>query len=89
MSYRDVVSGVPALCVFAVLYAFRGPKEHPNRMYVRTEPGIVEVVNHRDLLTAWELYGWTGLVGTFRCRTPLSAREIRRLPAGLRARLAA
>jgi hypothetical protein len=57
-------------------------------MYAQIKPGVVEVVDHRSLRAAWELYGWTGLVKTFKCRTPLTANQIRRLPAGLRACLA-
>lgn len=49
---------------------------------------VVEVEDHRDLRDVWEHYGWTGLVKTFRCRAPLTARQIRRLPVGLRACLA-
>lgn len=48
---------------------------------------VVEVEDHRNLRAAWEDYGWTGLVASFKCRKPLTARQIRRLPAGLRARL--
>jgi hypothetical protein len=57
--------------------------------YFKIRPGFVEVHDHNSLIAAWEAYGWTGLVKTFRCRTPLTARQIRRIPAGLRARLAA
>lgn len=55
--------------------------------YFRVRPGIVDVDNHNSLIAAWNAYGWTGLVKTFRCRTPLTARQIRRLPAGLRSKL--
>jgi len=59
-------------------------------MYIRriTPGAVVEVEDLRNLRAAWEDFGWTGLVASFKCRTPLTARQIRRLPAGLRALLA-
>lgn len=57
--------------------------------YARIKPATVEVNNLRDLLVFWKAHGDTGLVGTFKCRAPLTAAQIRRLPAGLRACLAA
>ena len=48
----------------------------------------VEVFNHKSLLHAWRLYGGPlTLVSSFTVRKPLTAAQLRRLPADLRARL--
>ena len=45
----------------------------------------IEVPDHRNLVAAWQSYGT--LVESFTVRKPLTAAQLRRLPADLRARL--
>ena len=47
----------------------------------------VTALNLKSLKALWHMYGHTGLVGTFRCET-LTEAQRRRLPRGLRERLA-
>jgi hypothetical protein len=48
----------------------------------------IEVPDHRSLLEAWKQYGGPAtLVGSFTVCKPLTAAQLRRLPAELRMRL--
>lgn len=48
----------------------------------------IDALNHKSLIFAWRVYGVPcSLVRTFTVRTPLTASQFRRLPAGLRDRL--
>jgi hypothetical protein len=54
-------------------------------MYVRIEAGaVVTVMDHKGLLAAWKQCGPTGLVGTYKCETPVTDSQRRHLPAELR-----
>jgi len=53
--------------------------------YCRIEAATTVTANdHKNLIAAWKLYGAEGLVKTFKCDTPLTDAQRRRLPAGLR-----
>jgi hypothetical protein len=52
-----------------------------------TPPTIIEVPDHKNLLAAWMLHGGPGtLVGRFIVERPLTASQLRRLPAASRDR---
>ena len=51
---------------------------------------VITVPDHRNLLAAWRTYRdplKLNLVRCFVCKKPLTENQLRRLPAGLRARL--
>jgi hypothetical protein len=58
-------------------------------MYSHSRPlTVITVRDHRNLQAAWKDLGHHSfLVGTWRCETPLTARQLGRLHRGLRARL--
>jgi hypothetical protein len=57
--------------------------------YLRIESASIEASNLKSLMHAWKLYGGPlSVVGSFRVTKPLTRAQRRRLPAGLRDRLA-
>ena len=48
----------------------------------------VTALDLKSLKALWHMYAPTGLVGTFRCDAVLTEAQRRRLPRGLRERLA-
>jgi len=56
--------------------------------YMRIVLAAIHVSNEQDARAAWRVYGGpASIVGTFVCESPLTARQLRRLPKGLRERL--
>ena len=54
-------------------------------MYCHIQPAtVVTVPTHKDLRTAWSLFGHTCLVKAFVCETSLTKTQLRRLPKRLR-----